>query len=332
VRVFVTGAAGFLGRETCRTLAARGYDVTGLTHGPEGAQPLPSSSPDGVNWVRGDVRDWTPEMARSLTSAGAVIHLVGIAAEAPARGQTFEAIHADGTRGLVQALRNAERRCCQRLVYVSACGAALESPSGYFRSKAAAEEEIRHSTLPWTILRPSVIVGPGSGFLTQIERLMRRPPLLPFRLPVVPLPGSAASRFQPVHVSDVASCIVRALETEEAAGETVEVGGASVVTLAELVAAVRDRAGVVKPLRPIPMPLLFATAACLEALLPHPPLTTDQLIALEQDNVCDLEKMRDLLGVTPRTFAEALDATYRKDLTGAIPVGAEGSETRAGEV
>ena len=308
MRVGVTGATGFVGGHACRALVAAGHEVLGLAR----SVPADDVRVPGVTYVGGvDVTaaaDASAPLADRLAGCDAVVHLVGIIAEVPSRGQTFERVHVGGTRNLVDAARRSG--VSARFVYVSALGAAANAPSDYGRTKAAAEQIVRDAGIPFTIFRPSIILGPGAEFLEQIEALIRRPPGAPFPLPFVPLPGRGANRFQPVHVDDLTACIVRCLENPAAENQLYEIGGNSEVTFNALVEAVQRQIGVKKPLLHVPLPLMFPAAAALEALLPRPPVTTDQLLNLRQDNVCDNVPVRAAFGIDPLPFEQALDRVY----------------------
>jgi NADH dehydrogenase len=305
-RVLVTGASGFVGEGLCRALLAAGYEVVGM------ARRLPPDEKrvEGVTYVQGDVRDPAGLPPGTFEGIGQIVHCVGIITEVHGRGQTFEAVHVGGTDNLLRAARR--EGVPGRFVYVSALGSAPDAPSAYSRSKARAEALVRDGGLPWTTFRPSVILGPGAEFLRQIEGLIRRPPLTPFPLPFVPVPGTGKNRFQPVDLLDLAACVVRCLDDPpDAPGQTYEIGGADQVTFNELIRAVAAHLGLEKkPLRHIPAPLLFAGASVLEALLPAPPVTTDQLLNLRRDNVCYLGPMREAFGIDPRGLDAALDRAY----------------------
>src|SRR6185503_11150592 len=125
-------------------------------------------------------------------------------------------------------------------------GAAESGPSAYLRSKGRGENAIRESaaSLPWTILRPSVIFGEGDSFLNMFARLLA---LFPF----VPLAGARA-RFQPIWVEDVARAAVAVLGNPSAYGRTYELCGPSVYTLKELVEFVAQATGHRRPVIALP--------------------------------------------------------------------------------
>jgi nucleoside-diphosphate-sugar epimerase len=304
-RVLVTGAAGFIGGHTCRALTAAGYEVVGLVRKPlEDPEAVP-----GVCYVTGDVRYPSILSPETFAACRYVVHLVGIIAEIRSKGQTFEAVHVDGTRNILAMAKAAED--LHRFVYLSAQGASPQSRSGYSQTKAHAEQLVRDSGLPYTIFRPSLVIGPGGEFVAQIEGLIRRPPLTPFPVPFVPLPGSGENRFQPVYVEDLTAALVQSLTEPAARDQTFEIGGADVVTFNQLIEAFERHAGVKKPILHAPMSLMLAAASVLEALLPVPPVTVDQLVSLGSDNVCDNEAVKRALTVDPLPFEQTLNRVYR---------------------
>jgi uncharacterized protein YbjT (DUF2867 family) len=287
MKVFLTGATGFVGRNMLKRLLAEGHSVRALVREPEKAGDLKET---GVELAAGDVADGTG-LDQGMQGCDAVIHLVGIIVE---KGKnTFERVHHIGTRNVVEA---AKRAGIKRLVQMSALGARADGAAEYQITKWKGEEEVRGSGIAYCILRPSLIFGEGDGFVTQMMETMRSAPL--FR----PVPGDGKPKFRPVFIDDMTTCFARALTVEAATNQTVELGGADELTLNEVLAEIARCAGVRKPAVHVPMPLMFAGAAVAEKLLKNPPVTVGQLKMLREGSTCDIGPMTRVFGFNPRGF------------------------------
>jgi NADH dehydrogenase len=288
MKVFLTGATGFVGKHMLERLLAEGHAVRALVRDPKNASALARPS---VELVAGDVAEGTG-LDPGMQGSDAVIHLVGIIVE---KGKnTFENVHHVGTRNVVEA---AKRTGIKRFVQMSAVGVRADGVAAYQTTKWKGEEEVRRSGIPFCILRPSLIFGQGDGFVTQMMETMRSAPL--FR----PVPGNGKPKFRPISIDDVTACFVRALTAEAATNQTVELGGADELTLNEVLAEIARCAGVRKPAVHIPLPLMFAGAAALQRLLKNPPVTVDQLRMLREGSTCDIGPMKSIFRVNPRGFA-----------------------------
>jgi NADH dehydrogenase len=189
-------------------------------------------------------------------------------------------------------------------VHVSAIGADRESPSAYGRSKGEGEAAVRAAFPGAVILRPSIVFGVEDGFFNRFAALSR---LLPF-MPVI----SGDTRFQPVHVGDVADAVVAAMERGDAAGRTFELGGPRIATFRSLLRYVLELTGQRKPLIDLP-PGLARMQARIGEWLPNPPLTRDQLLMLERDNVVaeDSLGLKDL-GILPKAMEAVVPGYLRR--------------------
>jgi len=290
MRVFLTGATGFVGGNMLRRLLAEGHSVRALVRDRQRAGPAENAETKKAELVTGDVVESTG-LDEGMQGCDAVIHLVGIIVEKGSN--TFERVHHLGTRNVVEAARRAGIR---RFVQMSALGVRANGVAAYQTTKWKGEEEVRRSGMPFCILRPSLIFGEGDGFVTQMMETMRSAPL--FR----PVPGSGKPRFRPIFIDDVTACFARALSAEAATNQTVDLGGANELTLNEVLAEIARCAGVRKPAIHIPLPLMFAGAAVMQTLLKNTPVTTDQLRMLREGSTCDIGPMQRIFGVNPRGF------------------------------
>lgn len=305
MRILVTGGTGFVGTHLVNALARRGHAVAVLARHPDGARNRYNRP---VERVRGNVLDG-PSLRAALSGRDAVIHLVGIIHEQGA--QTFDRMHRQAAENVVAAAREAGVR---RLLHMSAMGASEDAADEYSRTKAAGERAVQQSDLDWTIFRPSIVFGPGDGFVSLLAPIVRKNPLF------IPVIGRGETRFQPVSVYDVARLFADALEKPETVRKTFEVGGPDVLTLNEIY---REIATVVgkrrKPLLHLPLWWGRFLAGRFEALarggwMAHPPLTRDQLKSLSRDNVGDVSQTVDVFDGEWREFRSGL----REYLTGGM--------------
>lgn len=301
-RVFVTGGSGFVGGAVVEELLARGYAVNALTRG-----ALPDAVAGRVQAFSGDLFD-PGALDRGMAGCDAVIHLVGIIFEKPAKGVTFPRVHVDGARNVVDAARRAGIR---RYVHMSALGARAGAPSTYHRSKHAAEEHVRASGLDWTIFRPSLIHGPRGEF-TRNTAAWARGRKFPFLfMPYFgagPLGRGGAGRLQPIYVGDVARAFVDAIERPNTVGKAYDLGGPDVLTWPELHGAISEA---VTGHRRRVMPLPAWNAKLLARVLPESLLgfNRDQVLMSQEDSTCDLAPFTADFGWTPRPLRQSL-STY----------------------
>jgi NADH dehydrogenase len=283
--IAVTGASGFVGRSIVARLVEAGEQVRALSRHP---QPVP-----GAESIAADVT--TPDtLAAAFAGCDAVIHLVGIIREV--RGRSFEQVHVEGTRNVLAACREAG---IGRLLHMSALGARPGAASRYHRTKWEAEELVRQSGLDATIFRPSIIYGKGSVFLATLRGLVRH-------FPLIPVIGDGTALLQPIWNVDVAACFLGALQQPETIGQTYELGGPEAFGFEQLLDLVADAEGLEKHKLHLPLWLMRPAAAVLGRLLLWFPITSDQLVMLLEDNVCDIAPMVTTFGFRPASVREHL--------------------------
>jgi uncharacterized protein YbjT (DUF2867 family) len=270
--VVVFGGSGFLGRRLVRRLAGDGLNVRVAVRHPAPARSiLKAAGLDQVMVQRADVCDQAT-VASAIAGADAVVNAVSAYVE---RGvETFEAVH---VRGAEMVARGAAAAGVARLVLVSGIGADSESRSPYIRARGRGERAVRQEFPGATIVRPSVMFGPGDALFGTLADLARL-------LPILPLIGGGRTRLQPVYVEDVAEAVARMLADPVTASRTYETTGPDVYTLRELVEVTLRLIGRRRLLVPAPFAIAEVLARLFE-LLPSPPLTTGQVDLLRMDSV-----------------------------------------------
>jgi len=291
--IFLTGATGFVGGTIVRQLIASGHRVRCLVRPAslERFQQITGSAGKAVIPVAGDCLD-LPSFLDAMRGCQAVIHLVGIIREFPARGITFEQMHVEATRNVVRA---AMQTGAGRFLHMSALGARGDAPSRYHQTKFQAEQMVLQSGLKYVIFRPSIIFGPGDQFVNLLAARIRR--FLP-----CPVIGSGRVRFQPVAVENVAQGFERALTPPGCLNRVYEVGGPRPYSLNEMLDAIGRAKGLCR-VRKVHIPLSVAGwfVRRLERR-PSFPVTSEQLLMLQEDNVCDPRNFLLTFAIEPVDF------------------------------
>lgn len=262
-RVLVTGASGFVGRALVPALAAAGHDVRAAARDPSSIQTAArveaATLPDMARPA-----DWRP----LLEGIDAAIHLAGIAHADPATAlERYDRINHQATAEFAQ---QAARRGLRHFILMSSIRAQAGTASdvvlnedtppvptdAYGRSKLDAENAVRTSGVPHTILRPSVIYGPGvRGNLATLLTLAALPVPLPF--------GSFDNLRSLLSIDNLIAALLFVLEEPRTIGRTYVVADVAPVTFAEILTAVRKGMGRPPGLIAVPPAMLQLAIAAL---------------------------------------------------------------------
>lgn len=243
-------------------------------------------------------RDVSPEVWRSrLAGVEAVVNCAGVLHGG--RGQDIEAIHATAPIALFDACVAAGIR---RVVQVSAISADDEAGTEYALTKKRADDHLRSLALDWTVLRPSLVYGEGSyGGTSALRGLAGLPGFSP-------LVGDGSAVFRPIHIDDLVETVVRIIESDRFARQTLEPVGPEVVSLRDLIAKYRAWLGLAPvPALAIPMPLM-RVAARVADLAGGGPLGTASLRQLEVGNAGkeSATAFAERIGFTPHRMDDRL--------------------------
>ncbi|WP_375398144.1 complex I NDUFA9 subunit family protein [uncultured Sphingomonas sp.] len=265
--VTLFGGSGFIGRYAAQALLRAGAQVRFAERDPRRAYRLkPLGGLGQSQFVAADLL--RPDtIARAIEGADGVVNLVGVFGSGMAR------VHVEGARTIAAA---AAKAGVEALVHVSALGADAGSPAAYARTKGEGEQAVRAAFPNATILRPSTVFGQEDQFLNRFAQLIARAPVVPVLRPGV--------RFQPVFVADVADAIrLAATEPGRFGGMTAELAGPDTLSMAELFhwlgATLHRRATFVE------LPDMVGAAIARAGFLPGAPISWDQWLMLQHDNV-----------------------------------------------
>lgn len=269
MKILLTGADGFLGRNISAALIAAGHQVT------------PASRRYGIDFNRMlTPAHWLPHLA----GVDAVINSVGIIGETG--NQTFRSLHTVAPIALFSACA---RTGVRRVLQISALGADDSAFSAYHLSKRAADDALRSLDLDWFVLRPSLIYGRGGNSAGLFMRVAA--------LPLIPVIGAGDQPLQPIHISDVVAAVLHSLESANTR-RTLDLVGTETLSFADWLQWMRRAQGLrPAPLLRIPFRLAFALARLGRHI--DPMLEPENLQMLQAGCVSDARPFVDFLGRSP---------------------------------
>jgi uncharacterized protein YbjT (DUF2867 family)/uncharacterized protein YndB with AHSA1/START domain len=322
VKVGVIGATGYVGGRLVPQLLAAGHQVRCLARSPERLDRVPWRAE--VEVVAADVLD-RDSLVRAFAGLGAVYYLVH------AMGQAGDFEERD--RVGAESTREAAEQCgVGRIVYLGGLGSdAAERLSPHLASRHEVGATLAAGAVPVTELRAAVIIGSGSVSFEMLRHLSEV-------LPVMVCPRWVTeTQCQPIAIADVLHHLVAVLDSPEAAGRVLEIGGPDVLTYREMmdryaaIAGLRKR--VIIPVRvlsprlsshwinlvtPLPYQLARPLVESLvndvvvdperdvRRLIPHEPLSFDDAVRRALTRVQDLGVTTSWMDSPPRTPASPM--------------------------
>lgn len=241
-RVLITGASGFIGKRLAGALAEEGFEIRAA-----------SRDPSSIPAMSGVERAAMPDLARQadwselLAGVTHVVHLAGIAhGPGSLPDELYMRINAEAVGELAAQARDR----VERFVFMSSvraqAGLSADGPitekdvalptDAYGRAKLKGEKLIAQSGVPFTVLRPAVVYGRGvKGNIAALATLAKTPMPLPF--------AGLSNRRALLALDNLVSAISLALGAKEAASGTFLVADAEPISVADLVAAMREGLG-----------------------------------------------------------------------------------------
>jgi NADH dehydrogenase len=259
--VVVTGAFSNIGSATARELLARGHDVSTLTNRAPAAGDDPRIERHALRFER-------DHLVRALEGAQALVNTYWI--RFPHGGTTFE--HAvERSALLFDAAREAG---VERIVHVSVSNASTDSPLAYYAGKARVEQALQAAGPSWSIVRPTLVVGPRDVLTSNIAWFLRRGP-------VSAVPRGAGYRLQPVLIDDVAQLLADRVASD--VEDIVDAAGPDVLGFDEYIRVLARAIGRSPRLLRLPPRLMLAALGVAGVPLRDTILTPEELWGLRDE-------------------------------------------------
>ena len=214
LRIAVTGANGFVAKQTRKLLNQKGVKLYGISR--RNFSNLKSESKIISKTI--SIND----ISSKLKNCDALIHLIGTGRQT--NDSMFKSVNLDLTKKIIQVCKKSK---IKKIVYISGLGVSNNSISSYFISKYKAEQELIHSGLDYTIFRASYIIGKNDPLAINLSNQIQTGKII--------IPGKGNYHLQPIFVNDVAEIIYNSVISKKFSNKIIDLVGPQKVTFKEFV-------------------------------------------------------------------------------------------------
>jgi NADH dehydrogenase len=294
--IFVTGAAGFIGRTLVQKLLDDGHTVRVLFSARQRKRRRQPAwvGHDRLEIAEGVITD-EESLYRALTGVHVIYHLEN--AQWWGRTRNLERVELVGLRYLAAAARAAR---VGRIITLSHLGASPASAYPLLKIKGQVEEGIRSSGTAYTILRSGLVFGPEDAFINHIAMMLATNPFLFL------MPGNGDTLLHPLHIDDLVQALVGCLSRIDTIDNLIEIGGAEYTSLYDLIRTVMRVARMPRFILSLPPYLMRLSTTIYSRILPRALMTPQWLDLLAGNRTARIGNLYDHFGIRPRRLEDTL--------------------------
>jgi NADH dehydrogenase (ubiquinone) 1 alpha subcomplex subunit 9 len=279
--ILITGATGFIGRSLTNTLTLA-----------------------GAEWRAYNGRINNPlALRQQLSGVQTVYHLAG--SETRGRGRLLQHVDIEGTERLLEECRRAG---VQHMIVMSRLGADANAVHPLLQAKGEVERLVRHSPVPYTIVRSATLYGRNDRFFEIIVGLAI------WSWPIVWLPGGGRTAWQPLWLQDLVDCLQTIPQRSELINQTITLAGSERLKYRDLVPLLLNAADISCLPLPLPMVLLRPLSALLFRWWWWPAVSRFMVDRFFVPEVAELDTVRRQFGFRPARLADTLSYLRRPGL------------------
>ena len=298
MRVFVTGSTGFIGSNLIQKLSMNGYQVLALARDIKKVGAfLPKNN---VKIIEGSILDQSV-IRQAIKESNATVHLAAVTSEKETDYRGSYEVNVTGSKNLIDLCMKHE---VKKFITLSSESTKRKIQGNYAKTKSIVDDLVRKSNLEYTLLRPSIVYGPGSkGLFGKMMDYIRT-------LPVIPIIGDGKQCIKPIHVDDVTESIISCLENKKTERKEYDLTGADKITFKNFIKEILYVRDVEKKTVHVPFSIVYVAISFLSLFLKNPPVTKDNLLGLKQviDMKYDLASAD--FGFEPLSLREGLKRTF----------------------